>query len=106
MITRASSYQCTIQTPKPPSTYSQILVVFQQQQHNYIIKTETELTIEDPNVIVNLTQEETARLSAEYPCLMQIRCYSEPYDAPGSAVWSIQVNPALDDRILGVEEEE
>ena len=104
MIIRATSYQCTIKTPKDPTEYSRIIVTFQQQQHNVVTKTETELTIDNPNVIVNLTQEETAKFTADYPCLMQIRCYKEPYDAPGSMIWEIPVIPALDDRILGGEE--
>ena len=105
MLTRCASYICTIKTPKPPSEYTQILVTFQQRQENLVTTTETELDFEETDVVVKLTQEETALLSDEHPCLLQIRCYKGPYDAPASAVWKLKVNPALDNRILGGGEE-
>ena len=102
-IKRACSYQATIKTPKAPSTYSEILVTFQQDGLNLIQKTLADLETDENNVIVNLTQEETAKFIATVPAYLQVRCYAEEYDAPGSKVWPLDVLPALDDQILGGE---
>ena len=102
-IKRACSYQATIETPKAPSTYSEILVTFQQGGVNLIQKGLADLETDENNVTVNLNQEETKRFVAAIPAYLQIRCYAEEYDAPGSKVWPLDVLPALDDQILGGE---
>ncbi|MBR4472509.1 MAG: hypothetical protein IKS55_02620 [Oscillospiraceae bacterium] len=102
-IKRACSYQATIKTPKAPSTYSEILVTFQQDGANLIQKTLADLETDETYVTVNLTQEETALFTASLPAYLQIRCYAEEYDAPGSKVLPLDVYPALDDQILGGE---
>ena len=53
--------------------------------------------------LMQLTQEETALFEAGTPAQLQIRCFGGVYNAPGSAVYSVDVWPALDDRILGGE---
>ena len=50
-----------------------------------------------------LTQEETKLFEEGKTAQIQIRCFGATYDAPGSAVFSVDVWPALDDRILGGE---
>jgi len=102
-IKRACSYQATIKTPKAPSTYSEILVTFQQDGVNLVQKTLADLETDENYVTVNLTQEETALFTAAVTAYLQIRCYAEEYDAPGSKVWPLDVHPALDDQILGGE---
>lgn len=100
-IKRACSWQATIKTPESPDNYSSMLLQFQQKQRNILSKTEADLTIDGDYVVVNLVQEETALFSAGVPCFMQLRCYSSPTDAPGSAIWKIDVQDALNDQILG-----
>lgn len=100
-IKRACTFPVTIVTPKPPATYTEMLLTFQQKQRNMITKTEADMTTTDTAVYVVLTQEETALLTEGIPCLMQLRCYSGSNDAPGSAIWELEVMDALDDRILG-----
>ena len=100
-IKRACTFPVTIVTPKPPSTYSEMLLTFQQKQRNIITKTETDMMTSDTSIYVVLAQEETALLTEGIPCLMQLRCYSTNTDAPGSAIWELEVMDALDDRILG-----
>lgn len=100
---RACSYQATFQTPEPPSNYSDILVTVSQNGENLITKQRYQLLVEDYTVAVQLTQEETALFEAGTPAQIQIRCFGGVYNAPGSAVYSIEVWPALDDRILGGE---
>ena len=48
-----------------------------------------------------LTQEETKLFEAGTPAQVQIRCFGAIYDAPGSAVFSVDVWPALNDTVLG-----
>ena len=102
-IRRACSYQATIQTPKPPSNYTDILVTVAQNGENLINKPRYLLEIGEETVTMQLTQEETLPFKANVPAQIQIRCFAEAYDAPGSAVWTVDVLPALNDTILGGE---
>lgn len=100
MIRRACSYEATIKTPVAPSNYSAILVTFQQNGENLINKQKPDLELTDVAVIVKLTQDETKLFVSQKNAYMQIRCYASAYDAPGSAVWKIPVEPALNDEVL------
>lgn len=100
-IRRACSYQATFQTPEPPSAYSDILVTVAQNGVNLINKYRSNLTITENTVILELTQEETRLFAAEIPAQIQIRCYGSAYNAPGSAAYTVDVWPALNDTILG-----
>lgn len=100
-IRRACSYSATIKTPKKPSTYSEILVTFQQNKTNLISKHLADLTVSGDSIVVKLNQRETAQFVAGITAFLQIRCYAAEYDAPGSAAWPLDVWPALDDTILG-----
>ena len=97
---RACSYEATIKTPVDPSNYSAILVTFQQGGVNLVEKTENDVTLTSTSVIVKLTQAETAMFEAKKNMYMQIRCYAGTYDAPGSKVWTIPVEAALNDEVL------
>ena len=99
-IRRACSYEATIKTPVAPSNYSAILVTFQQGGVNLVEKERSELTLTDSAVVVKLTLAETALFEAKKKAFMQVRCYASTYDAPGSAVWSIPVEEALNDEVL------
>ena len=100
-IIRACSYTATIQTPDDANNYSAILVTFQQDGTNVVEKDETEITIDsDGKVIVKLDQTDTKLFGCGKKALMQIRCYKSQYEAPGSAVWAIDVWPALNDEVL------
>lgn len=98
---RACSYQATIQTPEDPTTYSAVLVTFQQNGINVINKSLADLTIDGDAFVVQLTQAETAMFESGQQLWLQIRCYASTYNAPGSAAWPIDVLPALNDMILG-----
>ncbi len=100
-IKRACSWQAIIKTPEAPINYSEMLLTFQQKQRNIISKNKSNLEIGDETVTVHLTQEETAKLTDKAPCYMQLRCFSSATNAPGSAIWKIDVQAALDDQILG-----
>ena len=97
---RACSYEATIKTPVDPSNYSAILVTFQQGGVNLVEKTENDVTLTSTSVIVKLTQSETALFEAKKNMYMQIRCYESDYNAPGSKVWTIPVEAALNDEVL------
>lgn len=99
-IIRACSYTATIQPPTDPSNYSAILVTFQQDGTNLINLDEDDITISDGKIIVNLDQTQTKLFACGKKALMQIRCYASQYEAPGSAVWAIDVCPALNDEVL------
>ena len=100
---RACSYTATIQASTDPEEYSAILVTFQQDGENLIEKDETQVTFDEGNkIIVQLDQDETKLFECCKKCFIQIRCYKAQYDAPGSAIWAIDVKPALDDVTLPV----
>lgn len=100
-LRRACSYSATIKTPKAPNDYSEILITFQQNKVNLISKHKSDITVSGDSIVVNLNQEETKQFVSGKMALLQVRCYAAEYDAPGSAAWSIDVWPALDDTILG-----
>lgn len=100
-IRRACSYRVTFQTPEPPSNYSDILVTFSQLGNNLINKPRYNLLVEEYTVSAQLTQEETKLFTAGTTAQIQIRCYGGSYNAPGSAVYSVDVWPALNDTVLG-----
>ena len=97
---RACSYTATIQTPEAPSNYSAILVTFAQDGENIIEKDETEITIGDANIVVKLDQTETKQFACGKKAFLQVRCYKSQYEAPGSAIWALDVCPVLNDEVL------
>lgn len=96
---RACSYQASITPPEAPATYSSVLVTF-KQDNVQIDKSLSDLTVSGGDFIVKLAQEETSRFTAGKNAWLQIRCFASTYNAPGSAVWPIDVMPALNDTIL------
>lgn len=96
---RACSYEATIKTPVDPSSYSAILVTFKQGEIS-VQKELNDLTLTSTSVIVKLTQAETALFEARKNVHLQIRCYASTYDAPGSKIWDLKVEDALDDEVL------
>lgn len=102
MIRRACSYQATFQTPDAPENYSAIIITIQQNGANVINKTlnDAGMSIDNDVVVLNLNQEETAQLVAGTPALIQIRCYGSEYNAPGSAIFGVDIGDALNDVIL------
>ena len=97
---RACSYTATIQTPQDPTSYSSILITFSQDGSIVLQKDETGVTFSGNKIIVQLTQAETKSFACGKKAYIQIRCYESAYNAPGSAIFAIDVWPALDDQIL------
>lgn len=96
---RACSYEATIKTPVAPSNYSAILVTFKQGD-TVVQKDLNDLTTTASSVVVKLTQAETALFEAKKKVYLQVRCYASAYDAPGSKIWELKVEDALDDEVL------
>lgn len=103
-IRRVCSWACTVKTPKSPDTYSEILITFEQNQQTILNKTQEDVTISGDVIEINLTQEETAQFEGSSYCFMQVRCFADEYDAPGSAIFRIPVQRALSEEILGGDE--
>lgn len=99
-IRRVCSYSATIQTPVDPSTYSAIVVTFAQAGETIVSKNKSALTLGANSITVNLDQSETKLFDPTKNALMQVRCYKSQYDAPGSEIWAIRVDPALNEDIL------
>lgn len=109
-IIRACSYSAAIDTPEPPTNYSRVVVTFAQNQRILVSKELSEMSVTEDGVLVELTQEETARFrpSEKSPmgrltggkAFMQIRAYKEPTDAPGSECWGIPVLDSLNQEAL------
>ena len=109
-IRRACTYSAAITTPSAPSTYEAIEVTFAQDQEIIITKTKDDLTLSDEGVLVELTQDETKLFlpSLKSPmgerqggkAYMQIRVYTNSYDAPGSDCWAIDVLDSLNMGVL------
>ena len=111
-IRRACSYAATITTPEAPSNYGAILVSFAQNQrvvHSFELG-DPEIVVNDSDVTVQLTQEQTAVFSPSQGSPMgrdsaqmvylQIRCYKSAYVAPGSKTWAIEVFDSIEEEVL------
>lgn len=101
-IRRACSYQAIFTTPEDPANYSAIIITIQQNGLNIINKSlgDDGVTLEGDTVVMKLTQQETAQFVAGTTALIQIRCFESAYNAPGSAVFGVEVGRALNDEIL------
>lgn len=99
-IRRACSYNATIQLPEAPSNYSAIMVTFMQNGTNLFNKNKSDLVVDTNTVTVRLDQSETKQFTAGIRAFMQVRCYKSQYEAPGSVVWAIIVEPSLNETVL------
>ena len=100
-FTRSGSYSCTNQPPKDPSTYSKMLITFAQNGQNLVVLDENDVTISGSDIIVELTQEQTALFTPGKPAWVQGKFYAAPNDVPVTPEWIIDVLPVLNDTILG-----
>lgn len=96
---RVCSYKATIKTPEDPRTYTAIRVTFRQGDIT-IDKDLSELSFSGNNVVVQLDQQETAMFEAKKNLYLQVRCYKGQYDAPGSKIWQLKVEDALNEEVL------
>lgn len=101
-IRRACSYKAIFTTAEDPANYSAILITIQQNGQNIINKSlgDAGVSIEEDTVVLELNQQETSQFVAGITALIQIRCYESEYNAPGSAVFGVEVGRALNDEIL------
>ena len=110
LMRRACAYNAAIITPVDPRTYTRVLVTIAQNQEILVQKTENELTITESGVLLQLTQNETLAfrpsLKSEMgrrigsPAYLQIRAYTDEYDAPGSENFEIDVIDSLSEEVL------
>lgn len=99
-IRRACSYQAEFTLPEDAESYSAILVTISQNRQPIINKDQTELELDGRKAILKLNQEETLLFSADAPAQIQLRAYKSEYVAPGSRIWTIDVNPSLNEEVL------
>lgn len=105
-FTRACSFKAVFIPPEPPASYTAVLVTMAQNGQTKINKSLSDLTVGDNDFTMKLTQAETAQFQAGEQAWIQIRCFKDEYNAPGSAVWPIDVLPVLNDQILEAPAEE
>lgn len=99
-IRRACSYQAEFTLSENAASYAAIQVTISQRKKQIINKGKTELDLDGLRVILRLTQEETLLFSSDAPAQIQLRAYKSPYVAPGSKIWTIDVNPSLNEEVL------
>lgn len=99
-IRRACSYQAEFTLPEDAENYSAILVTISQNRLPIINKDQDELVLFDRKATLKLTQEETLMFSADVPAQIQLRAFKSEYVAPGSRIWTIDVNPSLNEEVL------
>lgn len=100
---RACSYGCSITPPKDPSTYNAVLVTIAQDGVNLVNKNLSDLEISGADIILTLTQQETAKFVSGKRAWMQTRCFVSDSEVDGHVPWPIDVFPALNDTILSAE---
>ena len=111
-IRRACSYAATFKTPEDPANYSAMLASFAQDQqivHSFELGDDA-IVIDGENVIVRLTQAETAAFKPSAgspmgretggPAYLQLRCYKSTYVAPGSKTVAIEVYDSEETEVL------
>ena len=111
MIQRACTYSVAIKTPTDPNEYSEIVLVFSQNQREIIKKTKQDLALAEEGVFLVLTQEETLLFKPSIPSVMgrakgqpaylQIRAYKDSHEVVGSKSWKIDVYDAQNEEVLG-----
>ena len=99
-FTRTGSFGCTITPPKDPSEYSKILITFAQDGQNLVDLDENDITISGGDILINLTQEQTALFAAGKRAWLQGKFYLSPTEVPITPEWPIDVLPVLNDTIL------
>ena len=111
MIQRACTYSVAIKTPADPNEYSEIVLVFSQNQREIIKKTKQDLDLTEVGVFLVLTQEETLLFKPSIPSVMgrakgqpaylQIRAYKDSHEVVGSKSWKIDVYDTQNEGVLG-----
>ena len=111
MIQRACVYSVAIKTPIDPNNYSEISVVFSQNQREILKKAKQDLTLTEDGVFLVLTQEETLLFKPSIPSVMgrakgqpaylQIRAYKDAREVVGSKSWKIEVYDTQNEEVLG-----
>lgn len=99
-IRRACSYRAEFTLPEEAASYSAILITISQRKQQIINKEKSDLELDGRLAVLRLTQEETLMFSADAPAQIQLRAYKSPYAAPGSKIWTIEVNPSLNEEVL------
>lgn len=99
-IRRACSYSAAFTLPDDALSYTALLVTVSQNRKQIINKEMDQLALAGRVATLRLTQEETLLLSADYPAQLQIRAYKGAYDAPGSRIFTVDVNPSLNEEVL------
>ena len=111
MIQRACTHGIAIKTPTDPNDYSQIVIVFSQNQREILKKVKQDLVLTEEGVFLTLTQEETLLFKPSIPSVMgrakgqpaylQIRAYKDANEVVGSKSWKIDVYDAQNEEVLG-----
>jgi len=111
MIQRACTYGVVIKTPTDPNDYSQIVIVFSQNQREILKKNKQDLILTEKGVSFTLTQEETLLFKPSIPSVMgrakgqpaylQIRAYKDANEIIGSKSWKIEVYDTQNEEVLG-----
>ena len=111
MIQRACTYSAAIKTPANPNEYSEIVIVFSQNQREILKKEKQDLILTEEGVFLQLTQEETLLFKPSIvsvmgrakgqPAYLQIRAYREEYEVVGSKSWKIEVYDTQNEEVLG-----
>lgn len=111
MIQRACTYSAAIKTPSDPNEYSEIVIVFSQNQREILKKTKQDVVLTEDGVFLELTQQETLLFKPSItsvmgrakgqPAYLQIRAYRDAHEVVGSKSWKIEVYDAQNEEVLG-----
>ena len=99
-IRRACSYVAAFTLPEDADNYSAIRVTISQNRMQVINKDTQDLVLSGRVATLQLSQNETLLLSACVPAQIQLRAYKAMYDAPGSKIFTVDVNDSLNEEVL------
>lgn len=90
----------TFQLPDHPGDLAEVKIIYAQNEKVILTKKKSDCSISGKTVSVTLTQEETLKFSACYPCQIQVRVLVADGVAMASDVIEIKVYPILDNGVL------
>lgn len=97
---RATDFQFTITLDEGTANLTKFRMAFSQQGEVLLLKTESQLEINDTSVICNLTQEETKLFEANIDCAIQLRAKNTDGKVFATNEFYEAVEGVLDDEVM------
>ena len=90
----------TFNIPFKTSIIYEVRVIYAQNNKPIVVKTRADCTLEDTQISVTLTQEDTLKFDYKYPVEIQIRILTDTGSALASIPKTVGVTKCLEDGVI------